>query len=135
MKLEHKVIDPEECPRCGSHKTQSLGDDGTPTETHICQKCEMKNPDGGACYYDVCHAETVESVMWNGEEDETLEVYSTDYIVSRAAKDLQKACEAARQLLRDIACELVDRDGRIIETDALEIILETALAKADGEEL
>ena len=85
--VEHRIIHPEQCPRCGSLRTESIGSDDTLTESRICLDCRARNPDGEPTdhTYDVCSCEIVEAVRWCDSQgpDEygtEHEVYDSHYL-------------------------------------------------------
>jgi len=77
-KIEHKIIYPEQCPRCGgTHTTEVVSEDAL-SRAFICKDCEAKSPDSvDAGYYEVLYTKIIESVNWTvdggsewGEEHE-----------------------------------------------------------------
>jgi RNA polymerase subunit RPABC4/transcription elongation factor Spt4 len=85
--VEHRIINTDQCPRCGSLRTESIGSDDTLTDSRNCLDCQAKNPDGEPtdCTYDVCCCEIVEAVRWCDSEgpDEygtEHEVYDSHYL-------------------------------------------------------
>lgn len=78
--LEHRKIDPTECPRCHGHNTEWLGDDGTPTGTYLCRHCEES--------YDVARVQDIMSITWDDKDGQTHTLYDTNYMVRQAAQDL-----------------------------------------------
>ncbi len=100
--LEHRIIDPTECPRCGGHRVELLGDDDTPTATYLCYDCE--NKDEYNATYDVVHDEAVEYVTWMDAEGKSHTIYDRDHLVKAAAADMLRVL---------FMLDRVDRGGQI----------------------
>ncbi len=86
VKLQHKHIDAEQCPRCGSMNTLGRqGDpDGEPEGTVLCQDC------GGT--YEVVREYGIKYVYWTDDEGEHT-IYDTDHLVKMEAANLLHIAE------------------------------------------
>ena len=87
----HKAIDPRQCPRCGGHNTDCLGNDGTSSTAYICRDCDAKNPDADGespGYYEVIQVDVVGSVVWTDDEGKEHEVHDTEYLGYLAASGM-----------------------------------------------
>jgi hypothetical protein len=130
-KLEHKKINPTECPRCHGHNTHEVGSEDALCEARICDDCEGKNADvinGG--YYEVLYACEIERISWQDENDESdhpeeYEIYDDGYLLRQAAKDLFEAA---------VLFEDLTRTGTPPGSGDLEQ-LQAAIDKAQGETL
>jgi hypothetical protein len=94
-KVQHRIINSEQCPRCGSLRTESLGRDDTTIETRVCLDCQAKDPDGERDYYDVYCCEIIEAVRWydNDEQGTEHEIYDSHYLADVVALKLLHIAE------------------------------------------
>ncbi len=96
--VEHKVINPDQCPRCGGLHTKFLGNDGTMTDSYICLDCDAKNPEAegeSPGYYEVVRVDVIGSVIWTDEEEVEHEVHDTQYLAILEAENMVRVLERA----------------------------------------
>ena len=106
-KIEHRIIDPKQCPRCGSTNTDSLGSDDDSYDRRVCLTCAAKDPDG-LNEYDVVYSISLASVQWPIDDGTDMgdakEVYDSRYIAELAAQDMLRAL---------FMLDRVDRGGQV----------------------
>jgi hypothetical protein len=129
-KIDHRFIEPNECPRCGGKNTQCLGNDGTMTAMYVCLDCEKKHPDN--CGYDIVYSSQISSVNFEAW-DETKElseehcVYDTEWIVKQEAG---KLLEIAKRMLEHHEAGTDSNPPELMWDE-----LRASVARAEGENL
>jgi hypothetical protein len=139
-KLEHKIINSDQCLRCGGTNTESIGSDDTLVETRICRDCEAKDPNGDDCCYDVCLCEIVEAVRWTtddgsdvGEEHEISDShYLADVEALRLLADAEYIVHAA-DAVENLSELADDCPVEIVVTAKAIRDIKTHVARAKGE--
>jgi len=138
-KIRHRHWQEGECPRCRGTNTASWGRDVV-TETFSCLDCQAK--DAQECDFQVIRDDGIQSVLWGGEDGYDNEVYDSDYLVRRAAKELLQAADDCQAVMDAAANQL--STGEYVSPTELEAVARqlseyamkarAALAIAKGEE-
>ncbi len=128
-KLQHRKINPEVCPKCGSDATSAVVMDQV-EGTVCCATCGV--------HYEVVREDGVKYVHWSDEEGEHT-VYDSKYLVRQAAGNLLAAAEGLLSNARDNGECFIDRDDDRYDRDNPEQMypdwaeLDTAVRQAKGE--